>query len=308
LFLFRKDAILLGMKWILFTAAFAGVFIAGYKTGHQEPPAPETLEGVRADFEQLSKEDLRDYQELKDNRKKYEAANQILAKIMKIFVADLGLRISTQQQCQVNSPEFSPAPKAAVADTPPTVEPPPPPAPAATPSSAPSASTPSNTRNRDRASEQSRGNINQNRRNNTNSSSFGLVFGQERAKGAIHALYQAILWRAPDVNAEGESTTKFSEEGWGNYVAGARKLIRSQEFVGVVAPNHTPEQIINRIYAVYAGRCAFANEMSRSMRDYSSGNHGGLVATVIGSARRLHADQVFAGGFSPASCNNEPTK
>ncbi|MCB0385261.1 MAG: hypothetical protein KDD43_07695 [Bdellovibrionales bacterium] len=100
---------------ILITAT--GVFGIGYYWGHRQaemrmereaPPAAilskavpnestRKLEDLKAKFVRLSEEDYAEYLQIKDERAKYQKADEILGKIILLFLADLGVRVSKDQ-------------------------------------------------------------------------------------------------------------------------------------------------------------------------------------------------------------------
>ncbi|MGE3975887.1 MAG: hypothetical protein AB7F59_15285 [Bdellovibrionales bacterium] len=57
----------------------------------------EQMEILRSKFEGLSKVDIQEYLELKEAKARYEKADEILGKIMTIFLADLGIRVAQGQ-------------------------------------------------------------------------------------------------------------------------------------------------------------------------------------------------------------------
>ena len=86
---------------VVFFVAMALSFWAGYQIDKPIPVTPNQSSAALSDLKekmaQLVDTDFQDYQRLKSMKAKYESANMILAKIMKIFLADLGLRISQSQ-------------------------------------------------------------------------------------------------------------------------------------------------------------------------------------------------------------------
>jgi hypothetical protein len=122
----------------------------------------------------------------------------------------------------------------------------------------------------------------------------------DKVRSVIRALYLAILWRNPDQQSE----TMASPMSWGAYIGRGQRLVQSDEFLKQVDPNHTPQQIINRMYAVFRGRCAFAGEMKNQMDGLSRAGSRLIVANIITEGRHSNPDQILAGGFSPSSCEN----
>jgi len=284
------------MKIVATLLLVAGLgFFAGLRYAPPAPTPAEHSDNLSAEFIRISKEELEEYRSLQDQRARFNKANQILAQVMKVFIADLGLRISPSTQiCRIGTaespgklrqemvasepaatpPDVKPAATAAVAAEPPGTAS----VTAKTPakSAAGSRADPANWR---------RGPVE-----------------PEKAKGAVHALYQAVLWRAPDDQGGAEATQKMSEDGWEAYLRNARGMIRSPEFLQEVEPNHTPVQIINHMYGVYFGRCAFPKELESRLNVLRGEGAGGVIAGVIRDSRRRHADQIFKGGYSPTSC------
>lgn len=279
------------MKWLSVAAAIAAAFYLGTKSGRKpEPPSQEPPQGIRADFERLSQEELKDYQDLKEKRLKYEAANKVLAKVMQIFIADLGLKSIKQNECKVTTEFIAPNTQ----PQPPTTPPPPPAQPEA----------PEKTESTNRANFESIKRGKRPPRPGYSESGRRLAFPTDKAKNAVNALYQAVLWRQPDTGGGEAATTKFSEDGWREYMDNARSMVRSQEFLKEIEPNHSSAEIINHMYAVYMGRCSFPNEMNTHIRTLSSDGPGAIIASIISKARQNHTDQILAGGFSPSSCAN----
>jgi hypothetical protein len=101
----------------------------GYWLGHSTRPAAEEkivrvseLDGpTKEKLQALTENEIADYYRLKTMEEKFEKANEILGKVMQIFVADLGLKISQQTLNRAKNP----APLASAPATPKTVLPPP---------------------------------------------------------------------------------------------------------------------------------------------------------------------------------------
>jgi hypothetical protein len=247
------------MRWLAVFFALCVAFFLGLHFGATPvvKKSPLCLE-----FADLTEDQMQEYLQLKDQQAKYEKANEIMAKIMQIFVADLGLHLTGEASCRIDSAEFplSKPIMAAPAEPPPKVkapEPPPSPAPA----------------KRD-----------------------------HRSDKAIQALYQAVLWRAPDIKGEEQAAERFHDEHWEAYRQLGTGMMRGQEFLKQVEPNHTPQQIINHMYAVFMGRCAFNEEMRAHLDTLTSGGPGQVFSTILNSARQYHREQILAGGFSPSTC------
>ncbi len=282
---------------IIIVAALS--FWAGRRSS-EVPVATEPADeaGLSADFTAISQKDMREYLELKSQREKFDKANEILAKVMQLFIADLGLRSAAAPQCKLPDRRAEKAAgKAAPTELPPTMVAPPTESTAAKPTTSEYIAQPATTAAAAAAPEKSTA-------ANDKSPTSGRrgPIAPEKAKNAVHALYQAILWRAPDERGGDEATRRMTESGWSAYMSNARRMVRSREFLQDVVPNHTPEQIIHRMYAVYFGRCAFAQELAQQLDSLKIRGASEVVNSIIGTARRRNADQILSGGFSPTSC------
>ena len=75
----------------------------------EEASYKEKYFSMRSRFEQVSKVDMEEYVQLKSQKEKYNKANQILGKMLIIFLAELGLKISGEARDYAegvtNSPE-----------------------------------------------------------------------------------------------------------------------------------------------------------------------------------------------------------
>ncbi len=281
------------MKWFGLVVAVGIAFFYGFHVGTNRPePKVDPPDEICAD--------MNEYRQLKQKEEKFDKANLILAKIMKVFIADLGLHASNKQLCKISLEKIvaaapPPAPAQPFVIPVSTQTPPSPTGPAGSNSilGRPIGTRNSPSRSRDGT-----------RPGGTNTSGRRLIFTPETAKGAVHALYRAVLWRTPDEIGAAEAVSKFSEQGWEAYVRNARAMVQSDEFLREIEPNHSPQQIINHMYAVYMGRCAFASEMKRQMSLLSREGPRSVVASIINSARRTNADQILAGGFSVGSCGD----
>lgn len=272
-------------------AGFLGFWLGGRKT---------TAVGLEHEFIQISRAELKEYESLKDEKQKFEKANEILAKVMQLFVADLGLRIGEAPACRLDS-NLTPKINAERLEDKKS-EPPPPPLPSppqklvaetqAPPAAAAAAATSPPPEKKSGATTDSN--------NPRNWRSGGIT--PEKVKNAAHALYQAILWRAPDEKAIQEFTQRMTESGWSAYTARAKRLFRSREFSTDVAPNHQNEKIINRVFAIFLGRCAFKPELERASVEITRRGHAEVLTDVIQTARRRNPDQILAGGYPVTSC------
>lgn len=82
------------IKIILFGAGIAVGFALGHKRIEVPPPDPAIaqLEALKSKLQSISDADLADYGRLKTLEEKYKKADEILGKIMGVFIAELGLR------------------------------------------------------------------------------------------------------------------------------------------------------------------------------------------------------------------------
>jgi hypothetical protein len=270
------------MKRLVIFLLIGAAFFTGIHFGSSRTPQQA---GICLDFADLSKEELQEYLALKEQKQKYDKANEILAKMIQIFIADMGLHDAGEQLCKINSTEFPLAHAAKVSPPPPRKEnTQPPPVATLVPEPPPPPATVKAT-GHGRSSSLGHGGI-----------------SAPNALGAIRALYQAILWRAADAKSEVTASEKFSNEGWNAYIHNGQNLIRGPEFSKQIVPNHTSEQIINHLYAVFMGRCAFPQEMKEALDNQAGDGPARLVESLITYAHQNIPDQVYAGGFSPSTC------
>lgn len=88
------------MRYFLLTLAAAAIFALGIFAGRpqQVPPVQETppalRDTVRGKLQAICDSDLTDYYRLKTLEERYKMADEILGKVIKIFLADLGLHLS----------------------------------------------------------------------------------------------------------------------------------------------------------------------------------------------------------------------
>lgn len=84
-------------KWILSLAVLFAVGFVSYKAGQRSLPAAQNAEQieekVKTDLIELTRKDFEEYQNLKSLEDRYEKADEILGKIVTVFLADLGLRL-----------------------------------------------------------------------------------------------------------------------------------------------------------------------------------------------------------------------
>ena len=112
----------LGMKkllqYLLFTALF--LFCAGYAFQSKLWPSSvspvssectpgEDVDTIKQKFEAIAHADYEDYLQLKSESEKAKKADEILGKIMAIFMADLGIHLKEKQVAQAASPAATPA-------------------------------------------------------------------------------------------------------------------------------------------------------------------------------------------------------
>lgn len=277
------------MRWFALALILALTFYVGKKSA-VAPPVPE---GARAEFAQISEAELREYQQLKDEREKVGKANQILAKVMQIFIADLGLR-AADATCKIGATETA------------TPKPPEEPAPAPNPEPTKPVAVETKIEPAPQLTRDERRRANRTTRTSPPAESRrgGGGFTPEKAKGAMTALYQAVLWRALSKSEEELATRRFADSGWGLYMDQARALVQSSEFLREIEPNHTPQKIINHMYAVYMGRCAFPNELDEHMQTLQRAGPRQVITGIISRARTNNADQIQSGGFPGGSCAN----
>lgn len=129
-----------------------------------------------------------------------------------------------------------------------------------------------------------------------------FVINPNDAKGAVHALYQAILWRKPD-NAGGTAAAEaFSRIGWQTYLGNAKDMISSREFFERIAPIHSDESIINRMYAIFLNRCSSPHEMQDHIGHLRDNETGKVTTSILNKAIDENKQQIFEGGYKPESC------
>jgi hypothetical protein len=276
------------MKFLLPIAAAFILFISGYGLGTYRA-GRERLKGLESEFARISHTELRDYQNLKDERAKYDKANEILSRIMMIFLADLGLHLENTR------PDFL----AGISKPPEEKE------------CAPCAQAQEPSRSRMvKVSEEgpqprfiSKKKEEKNFRKNPTSTVGHQVVSKEEARGATYALYQAIVWREPDAEGGKSAERQMIAVGWENYIRKAQDAITSHEFQNTIEPNHSVEEIINRIYAVYFGRCANRLEMSDQLSVLNREGAKRMIAGILNKARENNLKQIYSGGYNPNSCS-----
>lgn len=132
--------------------------------------------------------------------------------------------------------------------------------------------------------------------------SRGIVIEPKDAKGAVFALYQAILWREPDQAGGASAVDAFSRIGWKTYMENAKNMIASTEFFERIAPNHSAEAIINRMYAIFLNRCASAHEMQDHMGSLRDNETGNITDSILNKAIDENKQKIFEGGYKANSC------
>lgn len=122
-------------KWIISLVVLLAVGFASYKAGQRSVPAAlnseHIEEKIKTDLVELTKKDFEEYQNLKTLEDRYKKADEILGKIVTVFLADLGMRLNFKNTNVALLDASCGLPKPALAAT---VAPP--------PSSAPPMSTP----------------------------------------------------------------------------------------------------------------------------------------------------------------------
>ena len=85
-------------KWIIGLVLLLAVGFASYKAGQRSAPAAITSEQIeekiKTDLIELTKKDFEEYQNLKTLEDRYKKADEILGKIVTVFLADLGMRLN----------------------------------------------------------------------------------------------------------------------------------------------------------------------------------------------------------------------
>jgi hypothetical protein len=118
---------------VLIVAALVGYF--SYQTGKSSAPLAssppgdefkERFEALQGKMQKISNEDFQEYLSLKDKAEQYAKAEEILGKVMMLFLADLGIRMSKSDIEKVARMASAPAsaPEPPPAPAPPTLSPP----------------------------------------------------------------------------------------------------------------------------------------------------------------------------------------
>lgn len=126
-------SILVMNKYIVGILILVAASFASFKVGQKSVKAPEhdetaAEEKVKANLVELTRADFEEYQKLKTLEERYQKADEILGKVVTLFLADLGLRLGykptplaqLQNSCApcanpVNQPPPAPLPVATVA-------------------------------------------------------------------------------------------------------------------------------------------------------------------------------------------------
>lgn len=80
---------------VLLIAMFVVVGLVSYKFGQRSVPAANQVEEkLKSDLVELTQKDFEEYQNLKSLEDRYKKADEILGKIVSVFLADIGVRLS----------------------------------------------------------------------------------------------------------------------------------------------------------------------------------------------------------------------
>lgn len=295
--------------WIVSAILAASfIFYAGYRSApnQQEAPAASKQE-FNPDFQlqnsdlnfrlfSISEKEFKEYQNLKDQKSKYDKANEILAKMVLLFIADMGLQLgpgdsSAQDFFKVKFPVDSDRSVVKTGNEAilnnskggavmPTVTP-----------------MPESTAAYDVATTPEGTPISKSKKGKLPS-----MVNAAQAKGAVFALYQAFLWRAPDGEGGSAAVGNFTSNGWSAYLRNAREMVGSDEFRNRILSAYTPEQLITHAFSVYFGRCPTDTEYRNHLRYVDSGNFQRAAANIITKARDAGTVELFTGGFNPSTC------
>jgi hypothetical protein len=81
------------IKWISAALVLSGLLFVSYKTGQNSVPPSEGDLHAKEELIALTQKDFEEYQNLKTLEDRYQKADEILGKIMTVFLADLGMRL-----------------------------------------------------------------------------------------------------------------------------------------------------------------------------------------------------------------------
>ncbi|WP_413943511.1 hypothetical protein [Bdellovibrio sp. HCB-162] len=109
-------------KWILSLVVLVSVSFVSYKAGQRSSSAAQSAEQieekVKEDLIELTRQDFEEYQNLKSLEDRYKKADEILGKIVTVFLADLGLKLGYKPTnpalldaaCSIAAPTATPVP------------------------------------------------------------------------------------------------------------------------------------------------------------------------------------------------------
>jgi hypothetical protein len=86
------------------------------------------------------------------------------------------------------------------------------------------------------------------------------------------------------------------------YLNNAKAMVQSPEFLKDIEPEHSSKDIVNRMYAVFLGRCASDSEMRDHLADLKGEGPPRIVSDIVAKARDTNPTKIFEGGFRPTSC------
>ncbi len=274
------------MKWLAIVAAVGIAFLSGYRMGLDTKIA-DKQPGLSGEFAQISQRELQEYMQLKDDKAKYEKANEILGRVMMLFIADMGLRVGnpdfnildvaqSPRPPMLASPPIHAAPEPAVKE------------PALRADKAPAAMKERTTGTVEKKSTAA----------DLKPSEFDTPANEV---GAINALYLGVLWREPDAASLPSLGMRLRRAGWSGFVALARDMVGSSEFQRLIEPRHKPEQIVNHMYAVFLGRCPSGFELTGHLRAVRRSYTEATLA-ILEKAHTSSMSQIYNGGFNVNSC------
>lgn len=80
-------------------------------------------------------------------------------------------------------------------------------------------------------------------------------------------------------------------------------MITSPEFGEKIATQHSTFQIIDRISAVFLGRCSTSAELEKHLESLKDDQPGEITTWILREARLKDAGQIFKGGYPPSRCS-----
>lgn len=285
------------MKKIAIVVVLSMFSYGGYKFAGKklvEPPAEQVPTHEHENKFSITSAEFDEYEKLKGRKKQYEKANEILGKMLVIFLADLGLRLKNSDADIIGFSQKSQSQRAVKENNVQNVE-------------ASAAASETQIDRRKKIEKKSPNQFAQKREREpvpakARENGFLKKVTREQARGAVVALYQAVLWRNPDKAGGASAARRFSNGRWVTYIRNAREMAMSQEFESKIWTNYTRKQIINRMYAVFMGRCASGIEMKVHLKLMDGGRGRRVIADILKDARELHFTQIFKGGYKPESC------